>query len=90
MGNTLYKLLGTGGAVAAGVLANKLLAVAWRKARGDVPTNPESDETSWAEAITWALVSGATIGVARLAWRKNAADYYRKSTGHLPAAAQGS
>ncbi|GAA2026223.1 DUF4235 domain-containing protein [Pseudokineococcus marinus] len=85
MGDAIWKVVGTGGAVAAGIAANKVLTAVWRKSLGgEPPINPESDETTWKEAIAWALLSGAVVGVARLAFRRNAASYYRKSTGHLP------
>ncbi|MEJ5946089.1 DUF4235 domain-containing protein [Pseudokineococcus basanitobsidens] len=85
MGDKLFKLLGTGGAIAAGIAANKVLTTVWRKSLGgEPPLNPESDETSWGEAVAWALLSGAVVGVARLAWRRNAASYFRRSTGRLP------
>lgn len=85
MGDALWKIVGTGGAIASGVLASKVLTSVWRKALGgEPPVNPESDETTWPEAVAWAVVSGAVVGVARLAFRRNAASYYRRSAGHLP------
>jgi hypothetical protein len=36
------------------------------------------------EAVAWAMVSGALIGLARMAAARRAAGYYAKSTGHLP------
>jgi len=87
MAGLIWKTVATGGSVATGLLANKVLGAVWRRARhgDDPPLNPESDETSWAEAVAWAVVSGVVVGVARLAFRRNAAGYYRRSTGHLPA-----
>ena len=49
---------------------------------------PEDPDTTWHEAIGWALLSGAVIGLARLAAVRQAAAYYRHSTGHLPKALQ--
>jgi hypothetical protein len=48
------------------------------------PTNPESPDTTWQEAVGWAIVSGAAVGVARLLATRTAANYWRKSTGELP------
>ena len=37
-----------------------------------------------AEAIAWATISGVAVGLARMFASRKAANYYRKSTGHLP------
>jgi hypothetical protein len=37
------------------------------------------------EAVAWAAVSGLAVGLARMLASRKAAEYYRKSTGHLPA-----
>ena len=80
-----WKVLGGVSAVAAGVLANKALSSGWRAVTGnDPPSNPESPETEWIEAIAYAVVSGALMGVARMLATRKAAAYYRNSTGHLP------
>jgi hypothetical protein len=85
MGATTWKLMGTGGAVLTGMLAKKVLTTGWEKATGNPPpANPESPETSWGEALAWAIISGAIVGVARMLATRKAAEYYRKSTGHLP------
>ncbi|WP_299039107.1 DUF4235 domain-containing protein [uncultured Pseudokineococcus sp.] len=85
MGDAIWKLVGSGGAIASGLLANRVLTAVWRTAVGnEPPVNPESDETSWGEAIAWAVVSGAVIGAGRLVFRRNAALYFRKVTGHFP------
>lgn len=85
MGAKSWKVMGTGGAVLAGVAAKKVLGAGWKAATGNAPpANPEHPDTSWAEALTWAVVSGALIGVARMLAARKAAGYYRRSTGHLP------
>ncbi len=85
MGETAWKVLGTGSAVLSGIAAKKIVATAWRKGTGnEPPANPESPDTSWGEAVAWAIFSGALIGVARMLAARKAANYYRKSSGHLP------
>lgn len=85
MGSFVWKVLGLGSAIMAGVAARKVLTTAWRKGTGfDPPLNPESPETDWGEALVWATVSGAAVGVARLLARRQAARFYRRSAGHLP------
>jgi hypothetical protein len=89
MGSMVWKVLGTGSAVVAAGVAEKGVKILWRTATGsEPPTIPEDPDTHWAEAIGWALLSGAVIGLARLAATRQAAGYYRRSTGHLPKALQ--
>ncbi len=85
MGSLVWKVLGTGAAVLAAGAATKLLSASWKVATGkEPPINPENPDTTMAEAIGWALVSGALIGTARMLATRKAAQYYRKSAGHLP------
>lgn len=80
-----WKILGGGGAVVAGVVARKLLDSGWKLSTGHAPPeNPEHPDTTWAEAVAWAVVSGAAVGTARLLATRKAAAYYRRSTGRLP------
>lgn len=89
MGPLAWRVIGTGSAVLAATAAHKGLVAAWRLATGDdPPTIPEDPETSWPEAVAWAIVSGAVIGVARLVATRHAAQYYLRSTGELPEAVQ--
>ena len=85
MGALVWKVLGFGSAIVAGVAARKVMTSAWERGTGNPPpANPESPDTSWREAVLWAVASGALVGVARMLAARKAADYYRKSTGHLP------
>jgi hypothetical protein len=34
--------------------------------------------------VAWAVLSGAVVGTARMLATRKAAEYYRRSTGHLP------
>ena len=38
----------------------------------------------WQEALGWAALSGAAMGLARMLATRKAAVVYQKSTGHLP------
>lgn len=89
MGALVWKVLGTGAAVGAAVVARKLLTSGWTAATGKgPPENPEDPDVSWQEAVGWAVISGAVIEVTRLLAVRKAAAYYAKSAGHLPAALQ--
>ena len=82
----IWKVFGTVSAIAAGVATKKLLEVAWKTATGHAPPeNPEHPDVQWWEAVSFAIASGAAIGVARMLAARKAAEYYRRSTGRLPA-----
>jgi hypothetical protein len=87
MGTLVWKILGPGSAVLAAAVAERGLIAIWRTATGaKPPASPENPDTTWAEALTWALLSGAVIGLARLIATRRAAAYYRQCTGELPRA----
>jgi hypothetical protein len=80
-----WKLFGTLAAVLAGFVARKVLVKVWTTGTGeDPPANPAAPGTNWPKAVGFALASGAVMGLARMLATRKAADYYRKSTGHLP------
>lgn len=88
-GETSFKLLGTVSAILAGVVAKKVLTSGWQFATGhQPPANPEDPDVTLTEAVAYAIVSGALIGVARMLAARQAAEYYKRSTGHLPDSAQ--
>lgn len=85
MGGFVWKVMGLGSAIMAGIAMKKAIALGWKKGiGGPPPANPTSPDTNWGEAIAFALASGALIGVARMFATRKAAQYFRKSTGHLP------
>jgi hypothetical protein len=87
VGSIVWRILGTGSAVLAASAAEHGVRAAWRTATGsEPPALPEDPDTRWGEAVTWALLSGAVIGLARLMATRRAAAYYKKSTGELPKA----
>src|SRR3954451_205166 len=87
VGSLAWKIIGTGSAVLAATAAHKGLSAAWKLATGDdPPTIPEDPDTSWTEAIAWAVLSGVVLGLARLIATRRAAHYYIRSTGELPKA----
>jgi hypothetical protein len=87
MNKILWKVLSAVSAIAAAQAADKTLTVLWRGATGEKPpTVPEDPQTNWVEALSWAALSGAVMGVARMLATREAAQYYVKSTGQLPKA----
>ena len=87
MKSVLWKVLAAMSAIAAAQAADKTLTVIWRGATGEKPpTTPEDPQTSWPEALAWAALSGAVMGVAKMLATRQAAQYYVKSTGSMPKA----
>jgi hypothetical protein len=84
-GKQAWSLLGGLTATGSGVAAKKALHKAWKAVTGtEPPANPEHPRTTWPEAIAYAMISGAIVGLARLVARKVAANVWEKRTGALP------
>ncbi|HLS46638.1 MAG TPA: DUF4235 domain-containing protein [Ornithinicoccus sp.] len=87
MGNLVWKVMATAAAVGAGVVARKLTDGTWKfVSGGDSPMNPDDPEIDIKEAIAFALLSGAIVGLSRMIANRQATKLYTKSTGHLPKA----
>jgi subtilisin family serine protease len=72
-------------ALVAATAARKALNASWRAATGKPPpANPASPDVDMREALAWAAASGTIVAVARMLATRRAADYYARSTGHLP------
>jgi len=80
-----YKVMAMLATLVGALVARKTLAFVWRTATGkEPPANPEHPEVTWPEAATWAVVSGAVVGLARLVAQKKVASTWHRSTGELP------
>jgi hypothetical protein len=85
-GSKVWTLMGLAATVGATMAARKALTATWKLSTGkQPPSNPEHPDVSLGEAAAWAVVSGVAVGLARMFATRKAADYYRRSTGHLPA-----
>jgi hypothetical protein len=85
-GSKAYTLLGLAATVGATMAARKAMTATWKISTGkQPPTNPEHPDVSMGEAVAWAVASGVAVGLARMLAGRKAAEYYRRSTGHLPA-----
>ena len=63
----LVMAVSTVGSIVAATVARKALQVSWKAVTGEAPPDdPKSRETDWVVAVSWAVASGAAIGVARL------------------------
>lgn len=83
MGSIAWKLIGTGGAALAAILATKVIDAVWARAGQDT-VNPKSPEAPLAKAVAYAAITGLAVGAARTLATRKAAQYYAKSSGHLP------
>lgn len=82
---TLWKMLAGLAAVAAAATARNVLMKGWESRRGTAPpANPADPNTDWGEAVTWAVLTGAIIGLARLVAARGAAEGWRKAVGSYP------
>jgi hypothetical protein len=72
------------GAVAA---TKPLVERTWKLVSGrEAPGNPAHQDVSWGEAIMWALLTGALVGVIRLLAQRAAASAWAKARGDYPEA----
>jgi hypothetical protein len=84
-GSKLWTVFSLVSALGAAALAKKALDTGWRAATGKrPPENPADPDIRMAEAVAWAAVSGTFVALARMLAQRRAADYYRRSAGHLP------
>ena len=88
MGALVWRVLGTGSAILAGVVANKLVTTLWKKAGRDEVLDPRDPRTPARDAVLFAALTGLAVGAARTLATRKAATYCAKSAGHLPKAMQ--
>ncbi|HEV7171296.1 DUF4235 domain-containing protein [Pedococcus sp.] len=86
MGALVWRIMGTGGAILAGVVANKVVTQVWKSAGRDAVVDPRDPRTPWKDAVLFAALTGLATGAARTIATRKAASYYEKSSGHLPKA----
>jgi len=85
-GSKAWTVLGLVATLGATMVARKAMSATWKLSTGkQPPANPEHPDVSMGEAAAWAVASGVAVGLARMFATRKAADYYRRSTGHLPA-----
>jgi hypothetical protein len=72
-------------ALAGATVAKKVLTTSWKAATGkEPPANPADPDVRMGEAVAWATVSGTAVALARMLASRRAANYFVRSTGHLP------
>jgi len=84
-GSKVWSVFSLGAALGAAAVAKKTLNTSWKAATGkNPPANPADPDVDVWEAVSWALVSGMAVGLARMLAQRRATSYYVRSTGHLP------
>ena len=79
------QVLGGVTGIAAGYGVRKALKGVWSSTTGkEPPANPAAPGTTWSEALTWALVSGAAIAVGRMVAQRGAAEAWKSKVGSYP------
>lgn len=80
----VWKVLGTGSAVVAGIAAKKVIGAIWKQAGKDDDLDPNNPDSPVLEAVAYATVAGLVTGVAKTLATRKAAAFYQRSAGHLP------
>lgn len=81
----VWKAVATGAAVGAASLTRPLVERTWRAVVGSGPPgNPAHEDVAWRDAILWALVTGAVVGLIRLVAQRSAAGAWQKVQGRYP------
>ena len=84
-GSKFWTVFSLSAALGAAAVTKKGLTTTWKAATGkNPPANPADPDVAIWEAVLWATVSGTAVGIARMLAARRAANYYAKSTGHLP------
>ncbi len=85
MANLVPKLVTTGAAIFAGILAKKTTDSTWKFVTGsDSPENPDDPDIDLKEAIAFAVLSGIIVGLARLAANRQATRLIAKGAKKSP------
>ncbi len=84
-GSKAWSVMSLGAALGSAVVAKKTLNTGWKAATGKTPPeNPADPDVDLWEALAWAAASGTFVAVVKMLAIRRAANYYVRSTGHLP------
>jgi hypothetical protein len=83
----VWNAVASGAAIGAVVASKPVLERSWRLVfRSDPPGNPAHHDVAWRDALLWALLTGALVGVIRLVAQRAAAGAWYRVTGDYPEA----
>lgn len=84
-GAVMWKVIGVVATLGAARVATRALEKGWAKTKGgEPPRNPADPQTSWSEAVMWAVASGAVLGLAKMFAARGAAQVWVRHYGQLP------
>lgn len=82
---TAWKLTAVLAGLVGAQVGRRGLAMGWRAVtKDDPPMNPLSHDTTWPEALGFALISGAVYGVTRMVTQRLAAGIWTSQLGAPP------
>jgi uncharacterized protein DUF4235 len=83
----VWNAVASGAAIGAVAASKPVLERSWRAVfRSDPPGNPAHRDVAWRDALLWALLTGALVGVIRLVAQRAAAGAWYRVTGDYPEA----
>ena len=82
---TTWNVVAWVAAAGAAWAGRKAATAVWtRVSDSQAPVNPAHRDTSWSEAVAWAVIAGAIAATARVLARKGAATAWESFTGDAP------
>ena len=84
MGTFAWRIIGTGSAILAGVVANQVVQQLWKRSGRDALLDPRDPRTPWKDAVVFAAITGLAVGATRVVVTRKAARVYESATGELP------
>jgi hypothetical protein len=85
-GKISLKIMTIAVGIPVGIATRKVVEKVWIAAGPDRPRKTSDDGVQWADAISWAVLTGVGMAVADLVTRKGAAEVYRTLLGSEPSA----
>lgn len=83
----VWNAVASGAAIGAVVASRPVVERSWRAIAGsDPPGNPAHEDVAWRDAIMWAVITGAIVGLLRLLAQRTAAGAWQKVRGEYPRA----
>jgi hypothetical protein len=81
----MWILVGAGAAMLASELMERSMKAGWRAVMSeDPPTNPESLDTGWKEALAWTAMSAIAIGLSQTFAKRGASLGWERALGKRP------
>ena len=81
----MWSMFSLAASLGGAAVARKALDKSWQVSTGrKPPENPADPDIDIWEAVSWAVVTGAAVALAKMYAQRRAANYYLKSTGELP------